>query len=363
MFAWLNAQIGSTGNNNTHDDNDQNQQLKAELHAAKEAQKELELLKAHAGVGLWDCVISHNDPLHTSSRWHWSPEFRRLLGYQNEQDFPNQPNSWSDLLHPDDVKATFDCFNAHLADRSGRTRYDVSYRLKTRRGEYRWFRAMGAASRDSSGTPVRIAGSLIDVHEAMEQARSLEAAQQLQTDMIQAVQSEIAELHNAAGEIQHETQALLTKARESQSLTGCGSSDLNTMKDRLGEVVQYSDAIETEVTEIQAIANQTNLLALNATIEAARAGEAGRGFAVVAGEVKSLAGIAGESANRITSRIAETLNGINLVAADADTLLGTMDKIVENTQRAEDAIGAMAQRIDSQNEALQRLSDTITRSR
>lgn len=363
MFAWLNAQVGSTGNNNTHDDSDHFQQLKAELQAAKEAQKELELLKAYAGVGLWDCVISHNNPLHASSQWNWSQEFRRLLGYQNEQDFPNQPNSWSDLLHPDDVNATFDCFNAHLADRSGKTQYDVTYRLKTRRGEYRWFRAVGGASRDSSGTPVRIAGSLIDVHEAMNQANSLEAAQQLQAEMIQSVKHEITELHNAAGEIQRETQALLSKARESQNLTGCGSSDLNTMKERLREVVQYSDAIETEVTEIQAIANQTNLLALNATIEAARAGEAGRGFSVVAGEVKSLAGIAGESANRITSRIAETLNGINLVATDADTLLETMDKIVDNTRRAEDAIGSMAQRIDSQNEALQRLSETIARNR
>ncbi len=363
MIAWFNTQVGSKDDKRARDDNDRYQQLKTELHAAQEAKKELELLKAHSGVGLWDCVISNNDPLHRDSLWNWSQEFRRLLGYQNEQDFPNQPGSWSELLHPDDTKATFDAFNAHLTDRTGRTRYDVTYRLKTRRGIYRWFRAMGGASRDSSGVPLRIAGSLIDVDEAVEQAQSQEAAQQTQMQMIAAVQSEIAQIHDAAGAIQTETQALLIKARESQSLTACGSSDLNTMKDRLSEVVQYSDAIETEVTEIQAIANQTNLLALNATIEAARAGEAGRGFSVVAGEVKSLAGIAGESANRITSRIAATLDGINLVASDADTLLQTMVDIVENTKVTENAMDTVAQRIDRQSEALQRLSDTIQNTR
>jgi len=93
-----------------------NKQLKAQLLLALESQKELELHKSHAGVGLWDCVIHHGDALHADSQWTWSDEFRRLLGYSNVNDFPNVASSWADLLHPDDIEYTVAGFNNHVHD-------------------------------------------------------------------------------------------------------------------------------------------------------------------------------------------------------------------------------------------------------
>ncbi|XLM21977.1 methyl-accepting chemotaxis protein, partial [Chromobacterium piscinae] len=165
----------------------------------------------------------------------WSPQFRRLLGFDSEQEFPDVLESWSNRLHPEDKQAVLNAFAAHLSDRSGQTPYDLEYRLQCKNGEYHWFRARGQTRRAPDGTPLRVVGALIDID---------------------------AEKRSAA---------LSSESQQRQQLERSLSE--------IGAIV----------STIQSIADQTNLLALNAAIEAARAGETGRGFAVVADEVRKLA--------------------------------------------------------------------------
>jgi len=186
--------------------------------------------------GLWDLVVVAGDPVNPKSAFWWSQQFRRLLGYETEAEFPDVLDSWSSRLHPEDTERVLAAFTAHLTDRSGRTPYDIEYRLKCKDGEYRWFRARGQTKRAPDGTPLRVVGALLDI-------------------------------------------SLQKQEEESQRRQVENNIFMDNSLKTIGDIVG----------SIQKVAHQTNLLALNASVEAARAGTAGRGFAVVADEMRALA--------------------------------------------------------------------------
>ena len=126
------------------------------------------------GVALWDMDVVGGDPVNPDNTFTWSQEFRAMLGFSDESDFPDVLSSWSDRLHPDDKARTLDAFAAHLNDRTGGTPYDLEYRLKTKSGEYRSFHAFGATMRDDDGAPLRVAGALEDITDRQRMREQLE---------------------------------------------------------------------------------------------------------------------------------------------------------------------------------------------
>ncbi|MCL2808435.1 MAG: ATP-binding protein [Treponema sp.] len=133
-------------------------------------QNELQIAKlklaVHATkIGLWDMEIVRDDPVNPNNVFNWSDEFRYMLGYFSEEDFPNLLHSWSDLLHPEDKKRTLESFKNHIMDLTGKTPYDLEYRLLRKSGEYAYYHASGETIRDKDGNAIRVAGSLIDITE------------------------------------------------------------------------------------------------------------------------------------------------------------------------------------------------------
>ena len=260
-----------------------------------------------ANIGLWDMSVIAGDPVNPNNEFWWSDHFRRMLGFRNEQDFPNVLDSWASRLHPEDYDWVIAAFAAHLTDRTGRTPYDVRYRLQMKSGEYRWFRASGSTRRASDGTPVRVAGALIDIHE---EKTLLEGSSELS----ERLQESSAQLSSVSGQMADSTR----RAVELAGTTGAQIQKLATSSAEIGKVVQL----------ITTIAEQTNLLALNATIESARAGDAGRGFAVVANEVKELADETARATGEISSQVETIRNDTeSAVAAIAsiEEIIGTIN--------------------------------------
>ena len=222
-----------------------------------------ELSREMVNDGVWDLAVVAGDPVNPKNAFWWSPQFRKLLGFSDASDFPDVLDSWASRLHPDDKDATMAAFVAHLTDKSGRTGYDVNYRLRCKNEQYRWFRARGQTKRAADGTALQAVGALADI-----------------------------------------------QAEKDRELAERKSQDYNAkLESSLGDI---GDIVGT----IQRIAQQTNLIALNAAVEAARAGESGRGFSVIAGEIRSLSKRTSEATGDVT-RIQRGLEEGKKALADA----------------------------------------------
>jgi hypothetical protein len=51
-----------------------------------------------AGIGLWDMDVVPNDPVNPDNTFHWSQEFRHLLGFRDANDFPDIRGQTSDAV-------------------------------------------------------------------------------------------------------------------------------------------------------------------------------------------------------------------------------------------------------------------------
>lgn len=112
------------------------------------------------GSGMWGMEFDENGRM-TAVRW--SGEFRRMLGFTDENDFPDKLESWSDLLYPEDKDAVLKEFNDTIMDYSGKKNYDVEYRLRTKSGEWKWFHAIGRLLRREDGSPLSYVGMFVDI--------------------------------------------------------------------------------------------------------------------------------------------------------------------------------------------------------
>ena len=112
------------------------------------------------GSGMWGMEFDEDGHMISVE---WSPEFRKMLGYTDENDFPNVLESWSDLLHSDDKDKVLKEFNDTISDYSGEKNYDVEYRLRVKNGQWRWFHAIGRLLRRDDGTPLSYVGMFVDI--------------------------------------------------------------------------------------------------------------------------------------------------------------------------------------------------------
>jgi len=128
---------------------------KEAIHKLKISEERYQLAVNGSTDGIWDWDI-------VTQEAYFSPRYKALLGY-SDQDFPDLISSFWTHLHPEDHQWVSTAFKAHLAQKSP---YDIEYRLRTKSGEYRWYRTRGQALWAESGAPIRMAGSITDITKA-----------------------------------------------------------------------------------------------------------------------------------------------------------------------------------------------------
>lgn len=278
----------------------------------------------------------------------WSDEFRRMVGFRGESDFPNTVESWSSRLHPDDVDGTLNSFTRCIKDLSGHTPYDVDYRLKVHDGSYRWYHASGNVVRDKSGRPEEIIGVFVDIDADKKNKEHLEQNAQKKE-----------QFYNELGTMLSSLYASIDTITTSVSQTTERTVEISNVQE---EITQAADDTRSQTENtlkmsklVMTISKQTNLLALNASIEAARAGEAGRGFAVVAEEVGKLADSSRDAASKILEALGAMEKAVNHIAERTKSI----NDLIENQATNMKEITASVEEAKAMSDNIEELSKNL----
>ena len=137
-------------------------ELKEALEKANNALMAMNILHEAIGSGAWNNILDENGK---TVSVEWSNAFRALLGFKNEEDFPNNEKVFFDRVHPDDFQALSDAYEKAFFDNSGKIVYDAEFRARTKSGEYRWFKTTGRMIRKKGEKAGTFYGMLMDIDE------------------------------------------------------------------------------------------------------------------------------------------------------------------------------------------------------
>ncbi len=98
----------------------------------------------------------------------WGNGFRRLMGYTDRRDFPNEMESFTRGVYPEDRDAMLAAMTAGAFDENIMSTSGYDFRFCRKDGSVRWFRSKGVVSRDSEGRPLQYRGVTIDITQAKE---------------------------------------------------------------------------------------------------------------------------------------------------------------------------------------------------
>jgi len=143
--------------------------------ALKQSEERFQLAVRGSTDGLWDRDILTDEVF-------FADRYRELLGY-SPNEFPGTFASFESRLHPEDKERVLKMVGAHLKQRQP---YDAEYRLRTKSGEYRWFRGRGQAVWDEQGRAIRMAGSITDITDRKQAEERINLLQTITMDVATA---------------------------------------------------------------------------------------------------------------------------------------------------------------------------------
>ncbi|MBR3245602.1 MAG: PAS domain-containing protein [Parasporobacterium sp.] len=98
----------------------------------------------------------------------WGDGFRRLMGYSDQNDFPNEMEPFLQGIYPEDRDVLIGELTASVFNENVIRTKDFDFRFCRKNGSVRWYRTKGILSRDSKGRPIEFSGVTIDITQERE---------------------------------------------------------------------------------------------------------------------------------------------------------------------------------------------------
>lgn len=232
-----------------------NEQRRASAESAlRESVERFDVAVRGSREGLWDAWSVSEDWFNPQNPVYFSPRFKELLGFQ-EEEFPNLVGSWVAQLYQEDREQALQDLQAHLVDRAP---YDSEYRMVTKSGEVRWFAGRGQAIWDEAGRPIRISGSFGDITERKHAEKALQEAH-AKLQHLDAMRTQF------FADISHELRTPLTVIRGEAEVTLRGrDKPIEEYKNTLQRITQLTNEVSQLVNDLLFLArSETGTIPIN----------------------------------------------------------------------------------------------------
>lgn len=149
----------------------------------RETEELLRITASTGNVGLFKIDL-------TSHKAHFSPEWKRLLGY-GEHEIGDDEKEWYSRLHPDDEPRVRAWINEVIAAPSSADELEI--RLRHRDGQYRWFLMQATVRCDEAGNPRLLLGSHVDITRLKAAEAALRASEARYRSLAEQLETRVAE--------------------------------------------------------------------------------------------------------------------------------------------------------------------------
>lgn len=215
--------------------------------ALRASEERFELAVKGANDGLWDWFDMGRD-----LAW-FSPRFTEMVGWP-DRDRIGSLSHLQSLVHPKDRGKVMSAIRGHV-DRD--EPLDFECRVRTRSGEYRWFRWRGEALRNSEGVPTRMAGSLQDVTDRKMAEEELER-------LIAELEAKNAELERFTYTVSHDLSSPLITIKTfvgfvQEDLRQGNPASVNEDLDRISRAAEKMSVLLDQLLELSRIGRIVNV--------------------------------------------------------------------------------------------------------
>ncbi|MDY7015218.1 MAG: PAS domain S-box protein, partial [Cyanobacteriota bacterium] len=214
----------------------------------REVKERYDLAVSGSGDGIWDWNRATGEV-------YFSPRFKEILGYDENETLWSSLEELAEQLHPEDRAS----FQDALRDRiRARDPYKQECRIRKKGGEYGWVLLCGQAIWDDAGTPARAAGSISDIAPLKAAEAALrQANEELERRVLERTAALEASNEHLLEEIRDRVQAeaALREAQERYELavrgSGAGLWDWNLATDEVYIAPRYAQILGYDEDELQ----------------------------------------------------------------------------------------------------------------